>query len=81
MTEEAKTVSAVLSAVCAILGIFIFGIILEPIAVITGIIGATSKKVGIKATGIAGAVVGCLLLIYAIYALVALQSAINSLKF
>ena len=81
MTEEAKTVSAVLSAVCAVLGLFILGIVLEPVAIITGIIGATSKKVGIKATGIAGAVVGGILLIYLIYSLVVLQTTLNSLKF
>lgn len=81
MTEEAKTVSAVLAAVFAVLGIFVFGIILEPLAIITGIIGATSKKVGIKATGIAAALIAFILLVYLITVLAAAQSAINSLRF
>lgn len=81
MTEEAKTVSAVLAAVFAVLGIFVFGIVLEPLAIITGIIGATSKKVGIKATGIAAALIAFILLIYLITVLAAAQSAINSLRF
>lgn len=81
MTEEAKTVSAVLAAVFAVLGIFVFGIILEPLAIITGIIGATSKKVGIKATGIAAVLIAFILLVYLITVLAAAQSAINSLRF
>lgn len=81
MTEEAKTVSAVLAAVFAVLGIFVFGIILEPLAIITGIIGATSKKVGIKATGIAAALIAFILLVYLITVLAAAQSALNSLGF
>lgn len=81
MTEEAKTVSAVLAAVFAVLGIFVFGIILEPLAIITGIIGATSKKVGIKATGIAAALIAIILLVYLIAVLATAQSAINSLRF
>ena len=79
MAEEAKTVSAVLAAVFAVLGIFVFGIILEPLAIVTGIIGATSKKVGIKATGIAAALIAFILLIYLVTVLAAAQSALSSL--
>ena len=66
MTEEAKMVSAILSAVFALAGIFVFSIILEPLALVTGIIGATSKKMGICATGIVGAALGFILFIYTI---------------
>lgn len=81
MTEEAKMVAAVIAAVCAILGFIVFGIVLEPIAIITGIIAATSKKVGIKATGIAAALIAFIMLAYLITVLVAAQSALNSLRF
>ena len=77
MTEEGKTVSAVLAAVFAVLGIFVFGIILEPLAIIAGVIGATSKKVGVKATGIAAAVIAFVLLMYLFIVLMAAQSALS----
>lgn len=81
MTEEAKVVSAVLAAVFAVMGIFILGVVLEPLAIITGIIGATSKKVGIKATGIAAAVVAGLLLLYLLLVLLMAVNASNTLGF
>lgn len=81
MTEEAKVVSAILAAVFAVMGIFILGVVLEPLAIVTGIIGATSKKVGIKATGIAAAVIAGVLLLYLLLVVVAATNAANSLGF
>lgn len=81
MTEEAKVVAAVLAAVFAVMGIFILGLVLEPLAIVTGIIGATSKKVGIKATGIAAATIAGLLLLYLLLVLVMAANAANTLGY
>ena len=79
MTEEAKMVAAVLSAAFAILGIFVAGLIFEPLAIICGIVGATSKKTGIKVTGIASAVLALILLVYVIAVIATAANALKSL--
>lgn len=63
MSEDTKKVFAVLSPISALLGWFAFGIVFEPLALVFGIIGASSKEVGYKVAGIVGAIVGGVLLI------------------
>ena len=58
MSNESKQVCAILSPIVAIFGFMIATIILDPAAVILGILGVSSKNGAYRAASISGIVIG-----------------------
>lgn len=77
MTEEGKIVMAVISITCSVLGIFVFSLLLEPVAVITGIFGLASKKMPVKIVGLVGMLVGIIMFAYAVAMMLKVADALK----
>lgn len=77
MTEEGKIVMAVISITCSILGIFVFSLLLEPFAVITGIFGLASKKMPVKIVGLIGMLIGIIMFAYTVAMMLKVADALK----
>lgn len=79
MNTRQTNVKCIVSLVCSIIGIFLFGIILEPLAIIFGAVGMTEIKnnpevYGGYGMGIAGVIIGAIGTILSLIGLVAMFS-------
>ena len=61
----------------SVLGIFVFSLLLEPVAVITGIFGLASKKMPVKIVGLVGMLVGIIMFAYAVAMMLKVADALR----
>lgn len=77
MTEEGKIIMAVISITSSILGVFVFSLMLEPLAVLTGIFGLASKKMPVKIVGLVGMIIGIIMFAYTVTMMLKVAEALK----